>query len=707
MDDNKLRDILYRHAVAGRDIGQGLASDYVSQFLAVEADLEKEIAARYARIEANGFDRGPKTTAHLNDMLKAVREVRQKVYEKAAAGLVADLEKLGKIETRFAANAMKSAGGSVDLSTVIPNNAFIKNLILTTPLASRDGEGTLLMPWLQFHEAGTMKRLEDAVRLGAFEGQSTAQVVGRIIGTRDIPGILETSRRDATTIALTANGAIQNSARLETFKRMKSIKFVEWSAILDSRTSQKCQQLSGQIWAIDEPHPQPPAHPRCRSILIPRRDRDGNKHKPFGEWLRDQPEAVQDDVLGKARADIFRANPDFDFANYFREGGGYKSLAELRAFDDRLFGEGGVKSPRKAPAPAPKPDPAPEPRQRFSTPINPDVNAATIEVRSTRTIKKELTARMVENAADSRYINRAIIRGVKDTDFGKAALPTALSDEAASTLAALLPETDAIADAFNIPRLRGIRTITATKRAIMDMGDGSLGINAVYINGFVGDVGEGGTKGLQAAYDKLKAQMDALGEEIATTKARYEAEGRVGAFYAEYGAKFREYQALSKKAFEAKRKLARATNIGAKAVSTWKVGDPVRPDPISRTTADRPFNAEGYFDGIDKFRLVLFHEMAHHVHDFFNNRFGWANRAGVPPVIDELAKRFRKFATSKGSASFERAKHFPSDYAMTNHVEWWAENFGLYMMGRKDLVEPELAALIEEMIDYAAKQRTD
>ncbi|MDD1452649.1 hypothetical protein NHF48_019730 [Sphingomonas sp. H160509] len=82
-------------------------------------------------------------------------------------------------------------------------------------------------------------------------------------------------------------------------------------------------------------------------MLIPRRDNEGTKHKPYGEWLRDQPEAVQDDVLGKARADVFRANPDFDFAGYFKEGGGYKSIGELRQFDERLFGEGGVKSPAK------------------------------------------------------------------------------------------------------------------------------------------------------------------------------------------------------------------------------------------------------------------------------------------------------------------------------------------------------------------------
>jgi hypothetical protein len=92
---------------------------------------------------------------------------------------------------------------------------------------------------------------------------------------------------------------------------MKSIAYVEWSAILDSRTSEVCQSRSGTVYPIDKPHPKPP--PALSLDPHSPTRREGSKHEPYGDWLRKQPADVQDDVLGKARADVFRANPDFDF----------------------------------------------------------------------------------------------------------------------------------------------------------------------------------------------------------------------------------------------------------------------------------------------------------------------------------------------------------------------------------------------------------
>lgn len=345
-----------------------MANGIVRQLDATTDDLVSQITRRYAQIEADGFDRGPATTKRLEDMLRAIRKVNTEVYKKIATGLTADLEAIAGHEAEFAAKSFKAAGGSIDLANTIPSASFLKTLVTTTPLPFADDGHTLLMPWLATQEAGRLRRLEGALRTGINEGQTTGQLVQNIRGTKasgytrkpdGSPSILQTSRKDATTIALTANSAIQNAAREETYKRMKSIRFVEWSAILDSRTSQICQGRSGTIYEKDKPHPQPPAHPRCRSILIPRRDDKGTKHRPFGDWLRDQPEAVQDEILGKARADVFRANPGFDFSGYFKEGGGYKTLGELRQYDERLFTEGGVKSAPKAKpraeAPAPEP----------------------------------------------------------------------------------------------------------------------------------------------------------------------------------------------------------------------------------------------------------------------------------------------------------------------------------------------------------------
>ena len=46
------------------------------------------------------------------------------------------------------------------------------------------------------------------------------------------------------------------------------VEYVKFIATLDSRTSKICMGYSDKVYKKDEPHPVPPLHPNCRSILI-------------------------------------------------------------------------------------------------------------------------------------------------------------------------------------------------------------------------------------------------------------------------------------------------------------------------------------------------------------------------------------------------------------------------------------------------------
>lgn len=732
MDDNKLRDILYRHVTAAQGIGLGLAGDFVSQLNAVDDDLLDQITKRYARIEADGFDRGPATTKRLEEMLVAVREVNAKAYKNGAAGLTKELGAIAAHEAEFAAKAVKSAGGVVDFRTTIPSADFIKALVQNTPLPFADDGHTLLMPWLSTQEAGRLRRLEGALRLGIFEGQSTGQLVARIRGTKasgytlgpdDKQAILQTSRKDATTIALTANGAIQNAARSESYSRMKSVRYVEWSAILDDRTSKICMSRSGTVYVKGSKHPQPPAHPRCRSMLLPRSNNEGSKHKPYGEWLRDQSEAVQNEVMeGKARGDVFRANPDFDFQGYFREGGGsFKTLGELRQFDERLFAEGGVKSPAKpkakpeAPkAPPATPERAPEPPERLTSAIDPAINDNTVPVISKREATKRLTPGIAEAASSPIYETRAEYRSVKPEHFGKVTLGTNLSDEAASAMAALWPELDRIADAFAMPRLRGIKGVGG-QNAIASMGDGILNINATHFNGFASRVGlkEAGAesaaiskaKGQQSKWKaelmEIAAKLGAMQDDLARLSNSVENREARFALAAQIRALAHDHRKLAQKEFKLRNMIRTMERQGGgEPVSEWKVGDDIKL---------RPYTNDKYFNGIDKMRSTLYHEFGHQVHQMWkkNGRRYIGSRKNNPPLEDRLSSMFfTKFHGAApgniGGRGIDRKNQLTTTYATTNEFEWWAESFSAYMMGRPDLADPDLVKLIEELLDEAA-----
>lgn len=88
-----------------------------------------------------------------------------------------------------------------------------------------------------------------------------------------------------------------------------------WVSVLDARTSDICRSLSGQRFAFGQ-GPMPPMHLRCRSHVEPVFSLETVFREGFGaafragetyyEWLKRQPETIQDDVLGRTKGSLFR-----------------------------------------------------------------------------------------------------------------------------------------------------------------------------------------------------------------------------------------------------------------------------------------------------------------------------------------------------------------------------------------------------------------
>ena len=111
--------------------------------------------------------------------------------------------------------------------------------------------------------------------------------------------------------------------------------------------------------------------------------------------------------------------------------------------------------------------------------------------------------------------------------------------------------------------------------------------------------------------------------------------------------------------------------------SKWKYGDDVK---------DRPFVAGLYFeDEVDRLRNLMYHEFAHHIHQMkYVDEFTELNRRYKPKVEKQIIPLFRK-------------KRGATKYSDANAKEWFAENFSLYEMGKKDLVDERFIKLIEEL----------
>jgi hypothetical protein len=129
-------------------------------------------------------------------------------------------------------------------------------------------------------------------------------------------------------------------------------------------------------------------------------------------------------------------------------------------------------------------------------------------------------------------------------------------------------------------------------------------------------------------------------------------------------------------------------------LSGFKLGDDVSGEITStprnydqwlehKKTWVRPHNAFNYFeDEADKIRQTLYHEFAHAIHQLKNYS---ATNYRYPPLERALEKiNFTKTGATR--------------YSDKNAKEWFCENFSLYHMGRKDLVDPEFIDFLEREV---------
>jgi hypothetical protein len=182
----------------------------------------------------------------------------------------------------------------------------------------------------------------DTMRTSMRNGESLTQAITRVVGgTVDgvsVPGIMKTTKAKAGALAATAQSAVSNEAALKTFQANNDvIKAVSQVSTLDNKTSDICVAYSGQTWNINTLAPVmgsslpfnggPPRHFNCRSRLRPvtmsfkelgvdaaeipagtRASMNGQVPSDitFNQFLKNKGTAFQDDLLGPARARLWR-----------------------------------------------------------------------------------------------------------------------------------------------------------------------------------------------------------------------------------------------------------------------------------------------------------------------------------------------------------------------------------------------------------------
>lgn len=328
------REALIRAAFKVAQAVNGIASSNNARLLA----LFDEIAAAIARIDPTAVGPRRYRDARIQKLLEEVERLTDEAYIDWTKAIRSDLARLGRVEgLQVQADLIASLGPMGDVvKKAAPTVNMMKAVLDSSVFGDIERGMETLQGWSGVQEQATLRRVRQQLQLGLLNEESIDQIIRRVRGKSNgrggfRGGVAEVTTRQATTLVRTAATHVSAEARMLTFREnTRVIESVELVTALDSRVCLVCGAHSGDTWPLDsDAILRPPLHLGCRCTLAPRvhwsaigmdppepgmraaRDEDGKRIEvsaewDFDDWLRSQPATVQRDVLGPARAKLFR-----------------------------------------------------------------------------------------------------------------------------------------------------------------------------------------------------------------------------------------------------------------------------------------------------------------------------------------------------------------------------------------------------------------
>lgn len=356
--NTRLRDAAVDHEVDLRRYSETAVRRMLHLLERADARLTAQIAEALLRL-----DRGSFTIERLDALLASVRATSAQAYAALFDELREAMRGLAEVEAA-AAHAQLASTVPAPVQARIPLVGVAAEQVYAAAMA-RPFQGRLLAGWAATLETRQLATVQNAVRLGYVTGETTADIVRRIRGTKALgfkDGVLARSRREVATVVNTALSHTAQTARQAVVDANADlVKGVQWVSTLDQRTSPPCRIRDGLVYAPKTHKPighkipwgDGPGrlHFNCRSTSVPvlksykelgldiedlpagtRASMDGQvpADLKFGDWLLKQSPTRQDEILGPTRGRLLREGrlklPDF-----YDGKGRPLTLAELRA----------------------------------------------------------------------------------------------------------------------------------------------------------------------------------------------------------------------------------------------------------------------------------------------------------------------------------------------------------------------------------------
>ena len=319
--------------------------------------LLKDISREIKLVDPTETDIPEDVDKRLRKLFARVEKLVAKAYRQMYDMLLEDAEELAEIEALYADKSINKAAKFDIIPT--PTKIAVASLVSSILI-----QGDTFKDSFGQQAVGFNGNFQRVMRMSAYRGETMSQLLARTIGTRSakalgLKGIIKgvtdidiegftvdagmspKAKRNVQAIIRTGYQAVSNRARMNVFEQHADVlRGYENLSVLDGRTTKVCIAYSGARWDLNHnpidgtklPFWEPPRHWGCRSILIPLlkefKELEGVVDIPEGRrtafsrtgmvgqvplsttfdgFMKSMSEAEQNEIIGKGRAELWRA----------------------------------------------------------------------------------------------------------------------------------------------------------------------------------------------------------------------------------------------------------------------------------------------------------------------------------------------------------------------------------------------------------------
>ena len=354
--NQRLADQAVRRRLFTTRYGTGQANKMMRLLRDSRIDVEVRLRKALEKLPRTAW-----SVRHDQAISRALLEMLQAVYANMYGTLETDLKAFSASEAKWHVDTLRGII-PVQIQAFNPVARITGNQVFAAATAN-PFQGALLSKWADAQASSLTCAIAQQVRMGYIQGETTEQLVKRVN-----QGAFNRAGLDLAAVTKSAVAHFASEAREEMARQNADlIKARQWLSTLDSHTSKLCIVRDNLMYTADK-KPKPIGHPIpygdgpgrlhfcCRSTetwvikswkelgidadeLSPgtRASMDGQvpADMNYVQWLKRQPQSVQERVLGVNRAAMLQHGANV--GQFFNDKGEFLTLDQLARKEPDLF----------------------------------------------------------------------------------------------------------------------------------------------------------------------------------------------------------------------------------------------------------------------------------------------------------------------------------------------------------------------------------